>query len=64
MSDFGEGPWCEIWDGLYWRFVQKHRDFFTRNPRMKVMASQLDRMGKKKINEHLTVADKFLSGLS
>ena len=21
MSDFGEGPWCAIWDGLYWRFV-------------------------------------------
>ena len=64
MSDFGEGPWCAIWDGLYWRFVLKHRDFFTRNPRMKVMANQLDRMGKKKMNEHLTVAEKFLAGLS
>ena len=64
MSDFGEGPWCAIWDGLYWRFVLKHRDFFKRNPRMKVMASQLERMGKKRMNEHLTVAEKFLAGLS
>ena len=64
MSDFGEGPWCAIWDGLYWRFVLKHRDFFKRNPRMKVMASQIERMGKKRMNEHLTVAEKFLAGLS
>jgi len=63
MSDFEEGPWCEIWDGLYWRFVHKHRDFFIRNPRMKVMVRQLDRMGKEKIKKHLTVADRFLERL-
>ena len=41
MSDFKEGPWCEVWDGLYWRFIRKHRDFFSRNPRMKVMRTSL-----------------------
>ena len=24
MSDFGQGNWCSIWDGLFWRFVSRH----------------------------------------
>ena len=62
MSNFKSGPWCEIWDGLYWRFVDKHRDFFAKNPRMAVMVSQCDRMGSK-LDEHRRVADRFLVGL-
>jgi deoxyribodipyrimidine photolyase-related protein len=63
MSDFPEGDWCEIWDGLYWRFIHKHRDFFNKNPRMKVMTNQLDRMGKARLSAHLTVANRFLDSL-
>ena len=63
MSDFPEGDWCEIWDGLYWRFIHKHRDFFDQNPRMKVMTNQLDRMGKARLSAHLTVANRFLDSL-
>jgi len=62
MSDFKEGPWCEVWDGFYWRFIRKHRDLFSRNPRMKVMVNQLDRMGKERLKHHLLVAEKFLEG--
>ena len=60
MSDFLKGTWCEIWDGLYWRFINKHRDFFQKNPRMSVMTRQLERMGKDKLNRHLVIADEFL----
>jgi deoxyribodipyrimidine photolyase-related protein len=62
MSDYKKGDWTGIWDGLYWRFVSKHREFFSRNPRMKVMVSQVDRMGEK-IKVHQRTADKFLSSL-
>jgi deoxyribodipyrimidine photolyase-related protein len=62
MSDFRDGPWCEIWDGLYWRFIRKHRDLFSKNPRMKVMVNQLDRMGKERLKHHLLVAEKFFEG--
>ena len=24
-----------LWDGLFWRFMDKHRDFFIKNPRLK-----------------------------
>lgn len=62
MSDYKKGDWTGIWDGLYWRFVAKHREFFSRNPRMKVMVSQVDRMGEK-LKVHHRTAENFLSSL-
>jgi deoxyribodipyrimidine photolyase-related protein len=63
MSDFIRGPWCEAWDGLYWSFVHRHRDFFRTNPRLRMMASFLDRMGEQKLRFHLACAQGFLSRL-
>jgi len=47
MSDFKKGEWCEIADGLFWSFIQKHEAFFLKNPRLSMMARSL-----KKINPH------------
>jgi len=63
MSDFSAGEWCSIWDALYWRFIHLHRDFFKRNPRMKVMINQIDRLGKERMKEHLAIANRFLERL-
>ena len=62
MSDFKKGPWCSVWDALYWRFVDRHADFFRSNPRMAVMVGMRDKM-RKKLNEHLRTADAFLAKL-
>lgn len=62
MSNFKKGAWTAVWDGLYWSFVAKHRSFFEQNPRMKVMASQIDRMGDK-LTVHQRAADGFLATL-
>jgi len=63
MSDFKSGPWTQIWDALYWRFIYKHRSFFTSNPRLSMMTIHLDRMEKEKLNNHLKLAEDFLKGL-
>ena len=63
MSDFPKGDWCEVWDALYWRFIDKHRDFFARNPRMRVMTFQLEKMDKKALKKHHLIADRFLENL-
>lgn len=62
MSDYSKGPWTEIWDALYWRYVDRQREFFGSNPRMRVMVGQLDRMGMK-LDWHRTVAERFLETL-
>jgi deoxyribodipyrimidine photolyase-related protein len=64
MSDFSRGDWCPVWDGLYWRFIHRHRDFFARNPRLSIMASQLDRMGGEKLAGHLRTAEDYLNQLA
>lgn len=33
MSHFPKGEWAEIWDGLFWRFLQKHGALFSKNNR-------------------------------
>jgi deoxyribodipyrimidine photolyase-related protein len=63
MSDYAKRPWCETWDALYWRFIDKHRDVFRKIPRMSVMVSALDRMPADKKNAHLSLANDFLSRL-
>jgi deoxyribodipyrimidine photolyase-related protein len=64
MSDFRRGPWCDVWDGLYWRFVAKHREEFWVNQRTKVLVMGLDRMPSDKRERHLQTAENFLLGLS
>lgn len=62
MSDYAKGDWCEVWDALYWRFIDREREFFSSNPRMRVMVGQLDRMGTK-LDHHRKVAGRFLEKL-
>jgi deoxyribodipyrimidine photolyase-related protein len=63
MSDFKAGPWCEIWDSLFWRFIQRHKKVFAQNPRMKIMAVQADRMDKQKMNRYIEKAESYLMEL-
>jgi len=60
MGDWPQGEWAEIWDGLFWRFVHLHRDVFAENPRTRVLAHQLDRIGEERLERHLEVAEGFL----
>lgn len=44
MSHYDRGVWSDVWDGLYWSFVEENRERFEKNPRMKMMVQQLDRL--------------------
>ncbi|MDE0472816.1 MAG: cryptochrome/photolyase family protein [Ekhidna sp.] len=63
MSDFKKGTWNRIWDGLFWRFMDLHRDFFLSNPRLGMLISTFDKMSEEKKKAHHEAADNFLSGL-
>jgi deoxyribodipyrimidine photolyase-related protein len=63
MSDFPRGPWCEIWDGLYWRFIEKHRDYFAKNPRLAPMVKNLDRLTPERRTGIFEAAETFLAKL-
>lgn len=44
LSDYQRDVWADIWDGLFWRFVEKHQDILNKNPRMRVMVQRLNRL--------------------
>ncbi len=63
MSDFAKGPWCEVWDGLFWRFVDRHREALARNPRLAMMVGQYDRLEPDRRKRLANRAEAFLDGL-
>lgn len=64
MSNYGTGDWEKAWDGLFWRFVHKHEDFFRGNPRTSMLAHSLNRMGEEKRNAHIDAGKNFLEKLN
>jgi deoxyribodipyrimidine photolyase-related protein len=63
MSDYKKGPWCEIWDALYWRFIYLHKDFFLKNPRMSMMVRQVEKMESERFNKLMKTAEDYLQKL-
>jgi len=63
MSNYPKGDWEKIWDGLFWRFMDVHSDFFRSNPRLSMLVSMLDKMSIEKKIGHLEVAEKYIEGL-
>lgn len=63
MSSYAAGEWCEVWDGLFWRFVHVNRFFFEKNPRAAMMLRNWERMKTSKREQHLRNAEDFLRTL-
>ncbi|MEL7255890.1 MAG: cryptochrome/photolyase family protein [Pseudomonadota bacterium] len=63
MSHWGKGDWAETWDGLYWRFIFKHKDRLGNNPRWAMMCRTADRMADDTREGHLNKAAAYLRGL-
>ncbi len=63
MSDYDKGDWQETWDGLFWRFMHTHRDFFLSNPRLGMLVRTFDKMSDEKKQNHLKNAENYLNML-
>jgi deoxyribodipyrimidine photolyase-related protein len=63
MSNYPAGTWQNTWDGLFWRFIIEHGDFFKSNPRLSMMYHTSQRMSPEKIKGHLQTANAFLEKL-
>jgi len=63
MGNFSNGDWNAVWDGLFWNFMDKHREFFSSNPRLGMLLRTFDRMPEEKRLNHLKNAKSFLDAL-
>ena len=63
MSNYKKGPWTEIWDALFWRFMDANRDFFLKNPRLGMLIRTYDKMSEEKQNNIRIKSQEFLDNL-
>ena len=64
MSNYKKGEWQAVWDGLFWRFMHTHRDFFLSNPRLGMLVRMFDKMPIEKQQKHLENGEKYLLSLN
>jgi deoxyribodipyrimidine photolyase-related protein len=60
MGNYPKGPWCDMWDALYWRFLYVHRDLFEHNPRMAPFITYITRMPEEKRQQLIEKAERYL----
>ncbi len=63
MSNYKKGEWQATWDGLFWRFMHTHRDFFLSNPRLGMLVKMFDKMPTEKQQLHLDNGAAYLAKL-
>ena len=63
MSNHPMGDWCDVWDGLYWRWIWKHADALEKNPRWAMMVSIARKMDDDKRQAHLDAAKAWFDKL-
>ena len=61
MSDWKKGPWCEVWDGLYWKFVSEKFQYLQKNPRLSMMVAMWNKKTPAQKKALLASADGFIS---
>ena len=60
MSDYKKGEWCEIVDGLYWRFIENHFHLLGNNPRLSFLHKNLKNMNQDRKKVIFEKAEEFI----
>ena len=56
---FGRGDWCDVVDGLYWRFIERHESFFAGHRRLSMMVRMLHRQKPERREKIFGAAENF-----
>ena len=59
MSNYKKGEWCDVVDGLYWKFMEDNIDFFRSNPRLSIIPRSLDKMNPERKKKIFKEANNF-----
>lgn len=55
-----KADWAPTVNGLYWNFIDKHRDFFAKNPRMSMMVSMYEKKSDEDKQVLANAAEAFI----
>jgi deoxyribodipyrimidine photolyase-related protein len=59
MSDYPAGEWTQLWDGLFWNFIDRNLEFFRSQYRLSMMVKNWEKMDPAKRDAHLKIASGF-----
>lgn len=60
MSNLKKDQWCDVWDGLFWKFIDDKKAYLAKNPRLKVMVNRSEKMDQSRRRIIGYRADDFL----
>lgn len=63
MSNYKKGEWSEIWDSLFWRFMDVHRSVVGKNNRIGMLIKTFDKMPQEKREKYHSVSESFFDTL-
>lgn len=63
MSGDPKDEWCDGVDGLYWGFIEIHKNFFLKNPRLSMMARNVEKMDPERIKILKNAANELKQNL-
>jgi deoxyribodipyrimidine photolyase-related protein len=63
MSNYNykNSNWFELWDSLYWNFINKHKNILSKIYATAVQVRLLTNMTKEKLKNYLYIANKILN---
>lgn len=64
MSHYPKGDWCDIVDGLYWRYIDRFKDTFGANARMGMMLASLRKMDASKKDRIFSAAEQWMEKMT
>ncbi len=44
LSNYERGEWSDVWDGLFWRFVEKHQTVLKQKPATRAIVQRLEKL--------------------
>lgn len=59
MGGYPSGDWQDAVDGLYWSFIEKHKVFFSKNPRLSMMVKTVEKMDPARKAKIFKAADEL-----
>ena len=60
MSNYKKGEWCEVLDGLYWKFINDNINYFQSNPRLSIMKNALTKISEERKKLIFAKASNFI----
>ena len=60
MSNYKKDTWCDILDGLYWKFISDNKNFFKSNPRISIMINALKNIKDERKKRLFKLAQEFI----